>query len=214
MEIIPSILVKTKEEFEEKIKTAEEVAGVDRIHLDIADGSFVPNSTINGFNEITNVSTDIKIGVHLMVQKPENQIQRWLETDVDKFVVHVESTKRMEQIINDLKENDKIVGIALNPNTSIDDLADYIDEIDFVHFMTVDPGFYGSKFVPEVIEKIKDFHFYYSDVPIEVDGSVNPETIGLLAEAGVSKFIVGSYFWKSKNKKEALETLNKIIENK
>ncbi|MDP3954358.1 MAG: ribulose-phosphate 3-epimerase [bacterium] len=211
-DIIPSILVKTRQEFEEKIRVVEGL--VTQVHLDISDGLFVPNTTIDGVTEVNSLDTELNIGVHLMVQKPENHIGRWLETPVNKIVVHAEATNKLEQIINMVKEADAQIAVALNPSTPHDKIKHYINELDYVHFMTVEPGFYGGKFVPEVIDKIKDFHFLYPDVPIEVDGSVNPDTISELAEAGASIFVVGSYFWHSDDKQKALDKLNELVSNK
>lgn len=211
MEIIPSILVKTKQEFDEKIKEAEQYAGW--VHIDIADGIFVPNSTIDGVSELIDSGTKIKSGVHLMVQKPENHISRWLSIGIEKIIVHAEATNKLEQIINEVKESECAIGIALNPKTPVETIKNFINEVDLVHFMTVEPGFYGSKFVPEVAEKIKDFRYFYPDVPVEVDGSVNLETIGILAEAGASIFVVGSYFWDSQDKRKAIDDLKSAVNN-
>lgn len=209
MDIIPSILVKTKKEFDEKIKEASGLAGW--VHLDIADGIFVPNSTIDGIAEVNGADTELNIGVHLMVQKPENHIGRWMETTVSRIIVHAEATTKLKEIISEVKDADIQIGVALNPETPIDKIKEFVDGIDLVHFMTVSPGFYGGKFMPEVVEKIKDFHYFYPDVPIGVDGSINPETIGGLVEAGASMFVVGTYFWDSPDKKEAVEKLMSVI---
>ncbi|MBI4160354.1 MAG: ribulose-phosphate 3-epimerase [Candidatus Yanofskybacteria bacterium] len=205
MEIIPSILVKTKEEMLEKIMAVEPY--VERVHLDIADGIFVPSMTILGFEEMEELDTSLKIGVHLMVSKPENHIVRWLETPADKFIFHIEATGKPQEVIDAAKETDKIIGIAVNPGTPVSKIEQYIDQVDFVHFMTVEPGFYGSKFEESVIEKIKDFHFYYPDKNIEVDGGVTPETAARLAEAGAGTLVAGSYIWNSKDVAEAINKL-------
>ncbi len=180
----------------------------ERIHLDIADGIFVPNMTISG-EEIEDIETDLKIGVHLMVSKPENHIVRWLETPADKFIFHIEATERVQAVIDRIKEADKQVGIALNPNTPISAIEPYIDQIDLVHFMTVEPGFYGGEFLESVLPKIADFHFYYPDKPIEVDGGVDPETLPKLVGAGANLLVAGSYIWKSKDIGEAIARLVK-----
>ena len=205
LEIIPSILVKTKEELLQKIMAVE--PHVERVHLDIADGIFVPNMTILGFEEIEELDTSLKIGVHLMVSKPENHIVRWLETPADKLVFHVEATSKAQEVIDAIKEAECEVGIALNPQTPVARIESFIDQVDFVHFMTVEPGFYGGKFVESVVEKIKDFHFYYPDKPIEVDGGITPETAPKLVEAGATTLVVGSYIWKSKDIGKAIEKL-------
>jgi ribulose-phosphate 3-epimerase len=205
IEIIPSILVKTREELVEKIVAVEPYA--DSVHLDIADGIFVPNITILGFEEAETVETDLKIGVHLMVSKPENHIVRWLKTPADEFVFHIEATQKAQEVIDAIKEADKLAGIAINPQTPTDRIEPFIDFIDFVHFMTVEPGFYGGEFVESVLDKIADFHYFYPDKPIQVDGGINPETAPKLIKAGASILIAGSYIWESKDIGKAIEEL-------
>ena len=209
IEIIPSILVKTGEELVEKIMAIEPYA--ERAHLDIADGIFVPNMTILGLEEVGTLDTGLKIEVHLMVSKPENHIGRWLETQADKFIFHIEATTKAQEIIDAVKEADKTVGIALNPGTPVDKIKPFIDQVDLVHFMTVEPGFYGGEFVESVVDKIKDFNYYYPDKPIEVDGGVVPETVPKLAGAGASTLVSGSYVWESKDIAKALEELKHSI---
>lgn len=204
-EIIPSILVKNREELVEKILAVEPY--VERVHLDIADGIFVPNITILGFEEAETIETDLKIGVHLMVSKPENHIVRWLKTPADEFVFHIEATQKAQEIIDTIKEADKLAGIAINPQTPTDSIKPFIDFIDFVHFMTVEPGFYGGEFVESVLEKIADFHYFYPDKPIEVDGGVDPDTVPKLVQAGASILVAGSYIWESEDIGRAIEEL-------
>ena len=207
-EIIPSILVKTREELVEKIIAVEPY--VDSVHLDIADGIFVPNITILGFEEAETVETDLKIGVHLMVSKPENHIVRWLETPADEFIFHIEATQKAQEVIDAIKEAEKSVGIAVNPQTPNDRIEPFIDFIDFVHFMTVEPGFYGGEFVESVLDKIADFHYFYPDKPIQVDGGINPETAPKLVKAGAGILIAGSYIWESKNIEMAIGQLKAV----
>ena len=189
----------------EKIMAVEPY--IDRIHLDIADGIFVPNITILGFEEVESLDTNLKIGVHLMVSKPENHIVRWLETPVDRFVFHIEATQKAEAVIDIIKGTNKLVGIAINPQTPTKQIEPLIDYIDFVHFMAVEPGFYGGKFIDLVLDKISDFHYFYPDKSIEVDGGVNPDTIPKLVQAGASMLVVGSYIWESKDIGKAIEEL-------
>jgi len=186
---------------------------VDSVHLDIADGIFVPNVTILGFEEIGTVETNLAIGVHLMVSKPENHIVRWLETPADRFVFHIEATQRPREIIDAVREADKLVGIALNPQTPINHLEPLVDYIDFVHFMTVEPGFYGGKFLESVLDKVSEFHYFYPDKPIQVDGGVNLETAPKLIKAGANRLVVGSYIWESKDVGKTIEELKKEIKS-
>lgn len=209
VEIIPSILVKTEEELLEKIMALEPF--VERAHIDIADGIFVPNMTIAGPEEIEAIDTKLKFSAHLMVSKPENHIVRWLETPADRFIFHIEATQKPQEVIDAVKEADKMVGVALNPGTPHEKIAEIIDQIDFVHFMTVEPGFYGGDFVESVIEKIKDFRYLYPDVVISADGGINPENAKKLTDAGVNKLVVGSYIWGSKNIEKAIERFKSEI---
>ena len=210
-EIIPSILVKTKQEFFDKIRAVEGL--VERVHLDIADGIFVPNQTIDGVEEVEAIETNLKIGVHLMVSKPENHVARWLETTVDRIIFHHEATSQATSVISAIRDHDADceVGIALNPATPISAIEALVELVDFVHFMTVEPGFYGGKFVPAVVAKIKDFHYFYPDKPISVDGAITPDTAPQLLEAGASRLVVGSYIFEANDPGKAINELKKIV---
>ena len=186
MNIIPSILVRTKEELIEKVRALE--PHFEKAHLDIADGIFVPNTTIDNLGDL---ETNLEFSVHLMVSKPENHIAKWLGL-VTSITFHAEATQKHIEVIEAIKEGECEVGIALNPKTPHSAIADFVNLVDFVHFMTVEPGFYGGTFLPEVIDKIADFHFYYPDKLIVVDGGVTPENIDKLTEAGAMEFVVGS----------------------
>lgn len=209
MEIIPSILVKTKEEFLEKMLAAEKIS--DAAHIDIADGIFVPNMTIDGIEEVMETETNLRLGVHLMVSKPENHVGRWIEMPVERIVFHIEATQKAGETISAIKEAEKLVGIAVNPKTPIKEIEPYVDLVDFVHFMTVEPGFYGSKFEESVLPKIADFHYFYPDKEIEVDGAVTPETAPRLIEVGVKLLIVGSYIWENNDADKAIEKIKSVL---
>ena len=186
MNILPSILVKTKEELMEKVKKFE--PHFELAHLDIADGIFVLNTTIDDLGDL---DTSLEFSVHLMVSKPENHIVKWIDS-VEAITFHVEATQKHIEVIEAIHEGDCDAGIAMNPKTPHSAIADFVDLVDFVHFMTVEPGFYGSPFLPEIIEKIADFHFYYPDKPIIVDGGVNSDNIDKLKEAGATQFVIGT----------------------
>ena len=211
IEILPSILVGTKIEFEEKVRIVE--PHCERAHLDIADGIFVPNKTIDGFLELEQIETELLFTVHLMVSKPENHIARWLEIPrgVEGIVFHAEATQKHIEVINLIKEGDCEAGIALNPATPHSAISEWVDLVDFVHFMTVEPGFYGGKFVDSVVDKIKDFHYFYPDKPIRVDGAVTPETAPRLIEAGATSLVVGHYLFLGKSLEEQLAQLKMQI---
>lgn len=210
VEVIPSILVKTKEELLEKISAVEQL--VERVHLDIADGIFVPNVTIAGFNEIETIETNLKFVVHLMVSKPENHIVRWLSTSANSFTFHIESTIQPLYVIEKVREAEKEVGLALNPDTPLTAIEPFMNEIDFVHFMTVQPGFYGGQFVEDVLDKMSDCRYFYPDKPVVADGGVTPETAPKLVQAGANILVAGSYIFKNNNPEKAFEELKNSIE--
>lgn len=211
IEIIPSILVKTKEEFLKKMMMAEGCCA--RVHLDIADGIFVPNMTISGFQEMREMATTLKAGVHLMVSKPENHLLPWLDNPaVESITFHVEATKKYQEVAMAVKEAEKMVGVALNPGTPLEAIKPFIDDLDFVHFMTVEPGFYGGQFLPAVLDKINDCRYFYPDKPIVADGGVTPATASQLVKAGASTLIVGSYLWNAQNIGDAIREIKEAVQ--
>lgn len=208
IEVIPAIIAKNFRDLENKIKLVEPYA--DRIHLDIMDGNFVPEMTIDGISELEKLQTSLAMEVHLMVSKPENHIPSWLNTSVDKIIVHWEATQKFKECINLVKESDRLFGVAINPETPHEMLKDFVDQIDFIQFMTVHPGAYGGQFVEDVLDKMSDFHFFYPDIPIQVDGGVNPDTAPKIIQAGASTLISGSYIYQSNNPQEAINILKNI----
>lgn len=209
IEIIPAILAKDYEDFEEKIKKVEPF--VERVQVDVADGIFVPNKTINGYDEIKKVNTKLKFDVHLMVKNPENQMHEWYKTAADRIIIHTEVNHIIKGIAETCHLNGKKIGAAMNPGTSLELLEEFVSNLDFVQFMTVDPGFYGSPFKPEVLGKISEFRERHPEIPIMVDGGVSPKNMAQLAIAGVSTFVVGSYIFGNPNIGEALNDLRKAV---
>ncbi len=209
--IIPSILAKTAEDFEKILRAVEPY--VDRVHLDIGDGDFVPTKTITGYDELIKMETKVKFDVHLMVSRPEDQMYFWYKTKADRFLVHAETDHGHINLINQIHLNNREVGLVLNPETQVDKITELIDDIDFVQFMTVHPGFYGSEFVESVLNKISEFHGQYPSMPIFVDGGVNPETALRLAAIGATTLVVGSYVLASGDVGKAIEELKAIGNN-
>ena len=211
IKIIPSILAKTPEEFEKMIRMVEPY--VDRVQLDIADGDFVSTKTISGYEELKKIETKVEFDVHLMVSRPEDQMYFWYETKASRFLIHAETDHGHASLIDQIHFNGKKAGLVLNPETQIEKITELIDGIDFVQFMTVAPGFYGSQFEESVINKILEFHGQYPSVPIFADGGINPETILRLIAVGVTSFVVGSYIMKSPDVGKAIEELSKMSNN-
>lgn len=206
MKIIPAILAKTFDEFQSMVKKIEPYT--DLVHLDIADGEFVPNKTIDGYGELQKINTNLNFEVHLMVKNPENIIDHWLKTKAVRYLVHWESTNEYDAVINSFGMNGKEFGFVFSPGTDYTAIEPCIDKVNLVQFMTVDPGFYGSPFLPEVLEKIRNFHSQYPAKIIQVDGGIKPEIVKLVESAGASRAAVGSYIFKSGNIEKALKEFN------
>src|SRR3989338_5399379 len=211
IKIIPSILATTEEEFERLLRMVEPY--VDRVHLDIGDGDFIPTKTVSGYEQLIKMETKVMFDVHLMVSKPEDQMYFWYKTRADRFLIHAETDHCHKDLIAQIHSNDRKVGLVLNPETQVEKIEEMIDDVDFVQFMTVNPGFYGSEFVDSVVGKILDFHGRYPNVPIMVDGGVNPETARHLIAVGATDLVVGNYVINSPDVGKAIEELNKISNN-
>ena len=205
--LIPAIIAKNQDELEERIKKVADF--VDIIQLDFMDGKFVPNNSIDFDFKLPNTKCNFES--HLMINDPE----KWIENNaskVDTILVHYESINDPMKIINQVKDKNKKVGFVLNPETPFYKIENYLDYLDQVLIMTVNPGFYGSPFLPEMLEKITGLRKIKPELDIEVDGGIVPDTIGLVDRAGANMFVSGSYIVKSKNVKESLVNLKKIIE--
>lgn len=207
MKIIPAILAKTSDEFEDMVKKIEPYA--DLVHIDIADGEFVPNKTIGGIEELQKSETKLDFEVHLMVKNPENMIDKWLETRAVRFLVHQESTKEMDHLVSMIKAAGREAAGVLNPSTDFKTMEPYLEKLDLVQFMTVDPGFYGSPFLPEVLEKIRKFRELHPEKPVQVDGGIHSDTIKMVAETGASSAVLGSHiFFEGKDIVEVIKEFN------
>ena len=207
MKIIPAILAKTYDEFEGMVKKIEPYT--DLVHLDIADGEFVPSKTIDGIEELKKIGTKLDFEVHLMVKNPENRIDKWLETKASRYLIHQESTDDMDNLIDMIKAAGREAACVLNPATDFKTIEPYLDKVGLVQFMTVDPGFYGSPFLPEVLEKIRKFRDRHPEKPIQVDGGIHSSTIKLVFEAGVGSAVLGSHiFSEGRDIGEVIKELN------
>lgn len=209
VEVIPAILTDSSAKFKELVHKIEPYA--DRIHIDIADGEFVPNKTVTGYEEVKDIEAPVKFDVHLMVVKPQDMIKEWLYSYADRFIIQAESDVDLGEILKNIREHGRKAGIVLNPETKPETVEKYLKEIDFIQFMTVHPGFQGAQFVTEVVDKIAEFHKKYPDIIIMADGGITPETAPALVKAGATELVAGSYIVKSENFEEAIKSLEASI---
>lgn len=207
VEVIPAVLANSPEEFEKMIRLVAPYAA--RVHLDIADGIFVPNETIKGYLELDLAPADLKYDVHLMVKNPLDQLSHWDRENTDRFIVHIES-EDIEKTIVELRSMGKSVGIAVNPDTSNEKVEPFLAMADFVQFMTINPGFQGREFLDHVLEKIADFRKKHPEIVIAVDGGINPVTAAIAVKAGASVLVSGSFIIKSGDAGKAINQLKSV----
>ncbi len=214
MKIIPAINCSDFDCVKEKLKKSAEI-GVEWVQLDIADGKFAHWKTWNNPEELyelrirNNELGKINIEIHLMVENPLSVIDEWIKTGARRVIVHVEAIKDKRFKIEDLKNKIEI-GLAINPNTSIENLIPYLSNFKFAQILAVEPGLSAQKFQPQVLEKIKFLKKNYPDVMIEVDGGINLKTAKMCKDAGADILAAGSYIWDSQNPPKAFNKLQKI----
>ncbi|MCX9026517.1 MAG: ribulose-phosphate 3-epimerase [Candidatus Methanoperedens sp.] len=203
--IIPAIIARTQIDLDEKLNKVEGYAEI--VQLDIMDGIFVPNNSLDFDFDIS--GRNISFEAHLMITDPMGWIEKnWWK--VDTIIVHFETCEKPEDIIRSLKNKGKKIGFALNPETAVHYVKPYLDDIDQLLIMTVNPGFYGSKFLPETLCKITEVRNIKPDLDIEVDGGVTPDTIKSINDAGANMLVSGSYILKSNSVRESMDKLKKI----
>ena len=203
IQISPSILSADFSQLGNEIKRLEE-GGADMIHVDVMDGHFVPNLTI-GPPVIRALRKQclLKFDVHLMISPVHKYIESYAEAGADIITIHPEATDDLEASILKIKQLNKKVGVSLNPESKIDLILDFLDKIDLVLIMSVNPGFGGQKFMPEVLEKIKKLRKIQDEknlnFDIEIDGGINFENSKKAIDAGANILVSGTTIFKSNN---------------
>lgn len=187
-------------------------SGADMIHFDVMDGIFVNNISF-GFPVLKTVNrySDMCLDVHLMINDPLKYIEQCAKDGADIITFHIESASNTDETINAIRKANVKVGLSIKPGTPFEDVIPYLDKIDMLLIMTVEPGFGGQSFIADTLEKISASKKYITEhnlnVKIQVDGGINAETADLAGNAGAEIMVAGSYLFKSKNMKDAVASL-------
>lgn len=178
-----------------------ETAGVDWLHIDVMDGQFVPNITIGPmFLPFCKKATKMPLDVHLMISQPERHIENFIEAGANYISIHVENNPNVMRTVQEIKELGCKAGIVLNPATPPEAITYLLPFVDLVLVMTVNPGFSGQEFIPEMVEKIKTIRKYIdstnANVLLQVDGGVNKDTIKSVVDAGADVIVAATAIFR------------------
>ncbi|MCA9396953.1 MAG: ribulose-phosphate 3-epimerase [Candidatus Omnitrophica bacterium] len=207
MKISPSILSADFANLQSDIAKVE-AGNCDMLHLDVMDGHFVPNITIgplvvDAVRKVTQLSLD----THLMIDAPEKYIKEFAEAGSNHITVHYEACPHnLSQVLAEIRSFGCTAGVSIKPGTSENVLMPFLDEIDMILIMSVEPGFGGQKFMPEVLNKIRNLRSVYSK-DIEIDGGINTQTAAEAVEAGANVLVAGTAIFKSDNPAETVRQL-------
>jgi len=214
IEIAPSILASDFAKLGDDVRAVEQ-GGADVIHVDVMDGHFVPNISI-GVPVVASLhkATRLPLDVHLMIERPEEYIERFAKAGASRILIHQEATVHLDRALTMIRENGAQAGVAVNPATPVATLTDVLDQVDTVLVMSVNPGFGGQKFIPGAIEKIRQLNQwrarYNGGFRIEVDGGVDAENTAQLAQAGANTFVAGTSIFHTPDPAAAVRQLRKL----
>jgi len=212
-EIVPSLLSSDFSRITEQIKAVER-AGAARLHLDVMDGHFVPNITIGPFIvEAIRKVTSLHIESHLMIENPERYIKNFVNAGSDTVIIHVEASKNLYTDLKMIRQLGVKAGLVLNPPTPFENIEPYLQEIDHLLVMTVNPGFGGQKMIEEALKKVKLAKPYKKKYkfPIEVDGGINLNTIDKIVKAGADLLVAGKAVFGNDKPEESFIELSKRV---
>ena len=201
IQISPSILSADFSQLGTEIKRLEE-GGADMIHVDVMDGHFVPNLTIGPpVIKALRKHCSLKFDVHLMISPVHKYIEAYADAGADIITIHPEATQNLKESIKTIKDLKKKVGVSLNPESKIELITEFLDQIDLVLILSVNPGFGGQKFMPEVLNKIKQLKKIQQEkklnFDIEIDGGINFENCKIAIDAGANILVSGTTVFKS-----------------
>jgi ribulose-phosphate 3-epimerase len=209
IQVVPAILTDDPEALKDMVRQAETFT--DYVQFDIMDGQFVPSKSIT-YKHLAVLTTKLKWEAHLMVKKPEDYLEGFQQAGAKKLIFHYEATPSPLKVITQVRSLGMEVGLAVNPDTPISKISPLVDNLDSVLFLSVYPGFYGKKFIPEVLDKVADLRNIYPEVEIGIDGGIKEGNIAQVVRAGVNVIYIGSAIFHQEYPGESYHRLMKLAQ--
>lgn len=207
IKVSPSILAADFSRLGEEVRAIVD-AGADMVHIDVMDGRFTPNITI-GIPVVAALREHCSalMDVHLMIEEPERYIADFADAGADIITFHIEAARHPHRILGEIKDLGLKAGVVLNPGTSEDAIEFVIEQLDMVLLMTVNPGFGGQAFIPEMLRKIRNVRAMIGGRDLQVDGGIDLRTAPMVIEAGANVLVAGSYVFRANSYMEAIDSL-------
>lgn len=208
--IAPSILSADLGQLQQEVESVESAA--DWLQVDVMDGHFVRNLSF-GAPVVQCLKTRLPIDVHLMVANPEDRIEEFLQLKVKHITFHAETVPETDSrlaLIQAIHDGKATAGIALKPATPLEEIEDVIEDVDLVLIMSVEPGFGGQHFLPDVLDKVRTLRTRFPDLMIQMDGGINAETAPLCIEAGADNLVAGSFIFSATDRTSAINALRSL----
>jgi ribulose-phosphate 3-epimerase len=202
--VIPAILTENPKTL--KTMLEQSAAFTDYVQIDIMDGKFVPSHSVT-WQDLQSLSTNIKWEAHLMIEQPEKELEHFKKVGARKAIFHYEATADPQRVISTGRKLGLKMGIALNPETSIEKVLSLTAELNSVLFLSVHPGYYGAKFIPEVLDKVAELRKARPNLIIGIDGGIKESNIAQIAKSGVDEICVGSAILMQPQPGEAYQKL-------
>jgi ribulose-phosphate 3-epimerase len=209
--VLPSLLLCDFGNFAAEIRRVEQ-AGVKALHLDVMDGHFVPNLTYGApIVAAARKATSLPLDCHLMISNPEQYLDDFHRAGANSLTIHIEAVPKPRPLLERIRSHGMLAGLALNPNTPLESVLDFLGDCDLVLVMSVQPGFGGQSFQPIALEKLRKLRQVAPpEMLLEVDGGVNQSTIKSCSEAGATMFVVGSAIFHTDDYAASVRELSQL----